>query len=88
MAPKRTLQLSTAKATLSEVVRSVRKTGQSVVITVDGEPVVELIPALATPQPLSLSEVATYRALSAALARVPRQKGSFDAVALVAEGRR
>ncbi len=82
------MPLSKVKATLSEVVRTVSKTGAPVVITVDGQPVVKLVPATPPLRQLSSAEVAAYRALTHALVRVPRQVGSFDAVTLIGEGRR
>jgi len=84
----RSLNLSAAKAGLSEVVRSVRRTGESVVITVDGEPAARIVPIGADPRRLTAAEVATVRALMDALARIPRPSEPFDAVGLLAEGRR
>jgi len=84
----RFLNLSAAKAGLSEVVRRVRRTGEPVVITVDGEPAVQIAPIEAEPRRLTATEVATVRALMDALARIPRPSEPFDAVAVVAEGRR
>ena len=86
--PARSLNLSAAKSGLSEVVRSVRRSGESVVITVDGEPAARIVPIDAEPRRLSAAEVATVRALMDAVARIPRPSGAFDAVGLVAEGRR
>jgi prevent-host-death family protein len=84
----RSLNLSAAKAGLSEVVRTVRRSRESVVITVDGEPAVRIVPIEADERGLSAAEVATVRALMDAVARIPRPAGTFDAVELVREGRR
>lgn len=86
--PAKSLNLSSAKAGLSEVVRTVRKTGAPVIITVDGEPAVQIAPIEPEPRRLTAAEIAMVRALRDALARIPRPAGSFDATALVAEGRR
>ena len=80
--------LSTAKAKLSELVRSVGKTGAEIVLTVDGEPAARLVPVTPAPRRLTASEVATVRALLQGLARIPRASDAFDAVALIGEGRR
>ena len=82
------LPLSEAKARLSEVVRTVRHTGKETVITVDGVPAVRIVPVEQAPASLSEAEVATSRALLKALRRMPRSKGTFDAVELIKEGRR
>jgi prevent-host-death family protein len=84
----RTLNLSAAKSGLSDVVRTVRRSGESVVITVDGEPAVRIVPIENDERRLSAAEVATVRALMDAVARIPRPSGKFDAVDLVSEGRR
>jgi prevent-host-death family protein len=84
----RSLNLSAAKAGLSEVVRTVRRTRESVVITVDGEPAARIVPVEADERRLSAAEVATVRALMDAVSRIPRPSGRFDAVELVREGRR
>jgi len=84
----RSLPLTEVKARLSEVVRGVRRTRQSVIVTVDGEPVVAISPAQAPRRDLTDNEVATVRALMNAIARIPRASGTFDAVALIGEGRR
>jgi prevent-host-death family protein len=84
----RSLKLSAAKAGLSEVVRTVRRTGESVEITVDGEPAARIVPIATHPRSLTASEVATVRALMDAVLRIPRPLEPFDAVALIAEGRR
>jgi prevent-host-death family protein len=81
--------LSDAKARLSEVVRVVRTRGEDAVITVDGEPAVRVVPLAAGPRPLSSAEMAGVRALMASLSRIARPDDApFDAVALVADGRR
>ena len=82
------MNLSSVKAALSEIVRSVRRTGKSVVITVDGEPAAQLGAVEAEPRRLTASEAATVRALMDAVLRIPRPTKSFDAVALVNDGRR
>lgn len=82
------MPLSTAKAKLSELVRSVGKTGAEIVLTVDGEPAARLVPVIPPPRRLTTSEVTTVRALMQGLTRIPRASDAFDAVVLVAEGRR
>jgi prevent-host-death family protein len=82
------MNLSAAKAGLSEIVRRVRRTGETVVITVDGEPAATIAPIESEPRRLTATEVATVRALMDALARIPRPSEPFDAVAVVGEGRR
>jgi prevent-host-death family protein len=82
------MNLSSAKAALSEIVRSVRRTGSSVVITVDGEPAARIGAVEAEPRRLTVAERATVRALMDAVGRIPRPADAFDAVALVADGRR
>ena len=84
----RSLNLSQAKTKLSEIVRTVRRTGEAVVITVDGEAAAQVIPIEPSPERLTTAEVATVRALTAALFRIPRAPEAFDAVALVSDGRR
>jgi prevent-host-death family protein len=84
----RSLKLSAAKAGFSEVVRRVRRTGETVVITVDGEPAARIVPIEDTPRQLTATEIATVRALMDALARIPRPSEPFDAVVAVTEGRR
>jgi len=86
--PSRSLNLSAAKAGLSEVVRTVRRTGESVVITVDGEPAAQIAPIDGQSRRLTAAEIATVRALMDAVARIPRPSDPFDAVAAVGEGRR
>lgn len=81
------LQLSDAKARLSEVIRTVRRTGAAVVIAVDGEPAVTLAPYVGTPRRLTAAEVAVDKALQDAALRVANSD-PFDAVDLVREGRR
>ena len=83
-----TMNLSSVKAALSEIVRNVRRTGNSVVITVDGEPAVRINAVEAEPRRLTAAESATARALMDAVGRIPRLSDAFDAVALVADGRR
>jgi len=83
-----TLNLSDAKARFSDVVRSVRKSGEDVFITVDGEPAVRIAALSEVPRDLKPSEAAMTRALFEAIQRIPRAEEPFDAVQLVAEGRR
>ncbi|HEY2728326.1 MAG TPA: type II toxin-antitoxin system prevent-host-death family antitoxin [Polyangia bacterium] len=83
-----TMNLSAAKAALSEIIRNVRRTGHSVVITVDGEPAARINAVEAEPRRLTAAEAATVRALMDAVGRIPRPTDAFDAVALVADGRR
>jgi prevent-host-death family protein len=80
--------LSLAKAKLSELIRSVRQTGEPVTISIDGEPAARITTLNQTPERLSAAEVATFRALMEALNRIPRPTTSFDAVDLISEGRR
>lgn len=80
--------LSIAKAKLSELVRNVGKSGNEVILTVDGEPAARLVPITAPPRLLTAAEVNTVRVLMAGLTRIPRATEPFDAVALVADGRR
>ncbi len=82
------VNLSDAKARLSELVRGVRTRGEDAVITVDGEPVVRIVPIHASPRPLTAAEMAAYRALMASIGRIQRPDSGFDAVELVREGRR
>ena len=80
--------LSIAKARLSELVRNVGKTGEEVVLTVDGEPAARLVPVTPPPRRLTAPEVTMVRALMQGLSRIPRATDVFDAVALIGEGRR
>lgn len=82
------VSLSEAKARLSEVVRVVRTRGEETLITVDGEPAVRIVPVAQGPRMLTGAETAGYRALYASLTRFDRATSDFDAVKLVAEGRR
>ena len=82
------MNLSSVKSGLSEIVRKVRSTGESIVITVDGEPAARIAPILPEPRRLTRAEIATVRTLIDALARIPRPEHAFDAVALVTDGRR
>ncbi len=82
------VSISHAKARLSEVVRAVRTRGEETIITVDGVPVARVIPVSAGPRPLTDPEVASVRALMKSLYRLERPPGPFDAVELIAEGRR
>lgn len=83
-----TLPLSEAKANLSKVVRDVRSTGASVLITVDGEPAARVEPVARAARPLSEVEISTYRALSRGIVRDLLDAEPFDAVDLIREGRR
>ncbi len=82
------LPLSDAKARLSEVVRSVRQTQVPVVVTVDGEPAVQIVPVTPAPTRLSPHEVATYQALMGAVLALDTLDTPYDAVAAVVDGRR
>jgi prevent-host-death family protein len=84
----RSLPLSEAKARLSEVVRTVRSTGEETVITVDGEPAVRVVPALRGPATLTEAETATAAALMKSIRRIRRRNGTFDALDLIRDGRR
>ena len=83
-----TLSLSEAKARLSEVVRQVRTSGIETVITLDGRPAVRVVPVPPEPRDLTDAEIATCKALMGSLDRGESVTGAFDALALVAEGRR
>lgn len=80
--------LSIAKAKLSELVRSVGKTGAEIVLTVDGEPAARLVPVTPAPRRLTAPEITMVRALMQGLTRIPRAPDAFDAVLLINEGRR
>ena len=82
------ISLSDAKARLSEVVREVRARGEETIITVNGQPAVRIVPLPDRPRRLTDSEVATFRVLVRSLLEAERVSGDFDAVELVAEGRR
>ena len=82
------MNLSAAKARLSEVVREVCQTGQEVTITVDGEPTVGIAPEATAIRTLTKAEIATVRALTDAIGRIGRPQATFDAVAFIADGRR
>lgn len=82
------MSLTQVKARLSEVVRAARQGGEETIITVDGEPAARLVPVAAPPRALTDAEAAAVRVLLDAIARLDRVSGSFDAVELVAEGRR
>lgn len=84
----RVMNLSSVKSSLSEVVRKVRRSGESIVITVDGEPAAQIAPVSETPRELTPAEVATVRALLDGLRRIPRPSDPFDAAVLLAESRR
>jgi prevent-host-death family protein len=85
---ERTLPLSEVKARFSEVVRSVRKTGTPVVVTVDGEPAVAITSVESHADELTPQEIAADRALAEAVLRLARPSDPFDAVELIGEGRR
>lgn len=85
---KDAVSLSEATARLSEVIRSVRQSGEPMVITVDGEPAAQICPWQSPIRKLTRAEVATTRALLESLGRIPRPEGGFDAVTAIAEGRR
>jgi len=82
------IPLTDAKTRLSEIVRTVRRTGGSVTITVDGEPAAQLAPVEGEARDLTEQEIATVRALTRAVLGLPRPSGPFDAIELVGEGRR
>ncbi len=83
-----TMTLTEAKARLSEVVKSVRRDRNRIVITVDGEEAVVIAPIEGTPRLLTAREVAVAQALEAAVLAQSRPPGPFDAVELIREGRR
>jgi prevent-host-death family protein len=83
-----TKSLTQVKARLSEVVRAARQGGEETIITVDGEPAARLVPVDGPPRDLTDAEVAAVRVLLDAIARLEQVPGPFDAVDLVAEGRR
>jgi prevent-host-death family protein len=80
--------LSIAKAKLSELVRNVGKSGNEVVLTVDGEPAARLVPIASPPRRLTPAEVNSVRVLMTGLTRIPRAEAPFDALDLLGEGRR
>jgi len=82
------IPLTVAKARLSEIVRTVRRTRDGVTITVDGEPAARIVPTEEGPREMTPHETSTARALFHALARFTRSSEPFDAVDLVREGRR
>ena len=84
----RSMKLSAVKAALSEVVRSVRRTGTPVVITVDGEPAAQIVPVAEAARTLTQTEIATHNALMDAVRRMQEDDEPFDAAELIAEGRR
>jgi prevent-host-death family protein len=84
----REISLSEAKARLSEVIRTVRRTRETVVVTVDGEPAVCIEPVRPPVGEVSAADLAIEKALWDAMARIPRPTEPFDAVDLVREGRR
>jgi prevent-host-death family protein len=83
-----TLPLSEAKARFSEVVRQVRRTGESITVTVDGEAAVEIAPAADPYRVMTAAEIAVDRALTEAILRLARKDEPFDAVELIRDGRR
>ena len=82
------IPVSEAKGRLSELIRQVRNGGQPIVLSVDGEPAVELRPAARAPRELNDVEVATSRALLSALQELPSPPPPFDALEAVRDGRR
>jgi prevent-host-death family protein len=83
-----TAPLSEVKTRLSEFIRTVRRTGESIVVTVDGEPAACIVPIEDGARTLTPAEIATERALLDAIARIAWAPDPFDAVALVQEARR
>jgi len=86
--PTRTFSVSAAASRFSEIVRGVCQTGESVLITVDGEPAVQIVPIEPQPRNLTAAEMDTVRALMDAVLRVSRPLDQFNVVGLVGEGRR
>ncbi|OGQ17113.1 MAG: hypothetical protein A2138_23590 [Deltaproteobacteria bacterium RBG_16_71_12] len=84
----RTLALSDAKARLSQVIREVRATGETTVVTVDGEPAVTIQPFAGNFRKLTPVEVKRYQLIEAGLRAMDWSGAPFDAVTLVQEGRR
>lgn len=82
------LALSDAKARLSEVVRSIRVTGRPVVLTVDGEPAVEIRPARLAERALRRQDLNAFDSLLVALPHLWTPSEPFDAVTAVSDGRR
>jgi antitoxin (DNA-binding transcriptional repressor) of toxin-antitoxin stability system len=70
------------------VVRHVRRTGETIVVTVDGEAAVEIAPAAEARRPMTAAEVAVDRALTDAILRLARTDAPFDAIDLIRDGRR
>lgn len=83
-----TIALSEAKARLSEVIRKVRQTGESVTITVDGEAAVVIHPAPRKLRKLTPDEVAIDQALAAAARRLSADEPAFDVIELFEDLRR
>lgn len=83
-----TISLSQAKARLSEIVRAARLRGEETIVTVDGEPAARIVPVPDWRHPLTEAEMATFRVLMNTILRLERASEEFDAVELVAEGRR
>jgi prevent-host-death family protein len=84
---KKVQPLSVVKARLSEVVRTVRETREPVVVTVDGEPVVEIGPVAPARGPLSAEELVLVGSLTKLVRRLCRRE-QFDALELLRDGRR
>ena len=82
------LPLSEAKARFSEVVRTVRKTGMPLMVTVDGEPAVAVIAIPNAATRLTTRQIATSRALEHAAVQLLETLEPFDAVQTLREGRR
>jgi prevent-host-death family protein len=82
------LALSDAKTRLSEVVRSIRATGRPVILTVDGEPAVEIRQVRSSERTLRRQDLNAFDALLGALPHLWTPTEPFDAVAAVSEGRR
>jgi antitoxin (DNA-binding transcriptional repressor) of toxin-antitoxin stability system len=77
-----------AETRLSEVIQVLHTRGEDAVITVDGEPVARLVSLKPSLRPLSTAEVLHARLQMDRIMQSDRPSDAFDAVLLVAEGRR
>jgi antitoxin (DNA-binding transcriptional repressor) of toxin-antitoxin stability system len=84
----RSMSLSSARRSLREVVQSVRRNGDAVIMTVDGKPAARVEAVDTEPRRLTAAETATVRALMDAIVRIPRSTETFDAVAGMTNRRR
>ena len=82
------LSLSKVQASLSEVIKTVRKSGRPVVITVNGEQQAMIVPVKSeTPMP-TVAECRRFKASMELLSSLLTNSEPVNAVDLIAEGRR